>query len=744
MPPSTRPRHPLVGGIVGTVVAVAMLACALMFRAIVKQPESDMAGDTRADVGWRTIAEVTFDDNRADNIHLKLGEPGLQWSIEDGAGRVAGNVERGKWSPSGFDLRVFGDGGRLTEVSGDFKIADRGPSLVVLQASTAQGNNMCMFFERHWGSRGSYVIQTRWLKHSARFIKGKKLARRAFGSENDVFHTMRMVLDRETSEIFYYVDDVLLGITRVEGRMGPVTIANMETQAPKKGVDLDTLYDNLRVRTSASLPWPKPVAGNTQPPVLDDIEAEPPLVVELDLHDGRRISGVPAATSITLRTSFGPIGLAVDKIRKITFTAGGTAKVELRNGDTVNGAIETASIALTDDDGTKTVTPLPRIGLLNVRCIDPFPESLQRGLLVHYSFNRGGDKVTDESGNGNHGTFKGNPRLVPGIRGSAMLFNGRTDHVVMPMSEALQRMHTGDYTIAAWFRAYSIPDTSTDAYAVVMKPGCNFGILYGFDSMIRLDQYMKIDPKLDDEDPKHRDGIKLLRAEAGPYSAQEWHHIVGIARAAHKRLLLYVDGKRVADAVWDHDWIVLDYSRCEWCVAVAQPTGDTWRWSAHGAIDEVCIYDRSLSSDEVTDLYNFSGGNNLGSPAPPLAPLKNASINELARAMSHRRSRSSSRMRMPTSGSTPGRHSRRSAGSRVSAALSFLLDIRNIPPTLRHGWISKREERSCPTAPTGSSSTMHLLLRPLSRTGTRRNRPTALPSASRAAAIGPWSFTSAY
>jgi len=378
---------------------------------------------------------------------------------------------------------------------------------------------------------------------------------------------------------------------------------------------------------------PAPARPRPAGPIAN-IAVEPPMLVTVHLRDGQQVKGTPAFTSVVLRASFGEIELAIVKIREVSFRSRGEADVTLRNGDTVNGVVKCESLELLIDANRRLATPVAHIRRLDVRAIDPLTDRLTHGLLLHYSFNQGGERITDDSGNEHHGTFNGAPRPVQGVRGGALRFNGSSDYVVAPVTGRLRRMQSSDFTIAAWVKAHAIPEKSTDALAIVMKPGYNLGLLYGPDSMIRFDIYMRVDPEQDTEDPNHPDGIMLFRAETGPYSIEEWHHVVGVADVKAKRLLLYVDGKRVADAQWELDWQVLDYHRTEWCVAVAQPNGDTWRWAADATIDEVCLYDRDLSAKEVLDLFTCSGGNNLPPPEPSLATLRDADVRKLAKALS--------------------------------------------------------------------------------------------------------------
>jgi hypothetical protein len=84
--------------------------------------------------------------------------------------------------------------------------------------------------------------------------------------------------------------------------------------------------------------------------------------------------------------------------------------------------------------------------------------SVSADLVAHWKFNEGSGNVAhDTSGNGNDGTFVGDPQWAAGKIGGALEFNGSSDYIEVPFSESLRVINQGDFSIAAWFRLNEIP-----------------------------------------------------------------------------------------------------------------------------------------------------------------------------------------------------------------------------------------------------------------------------------------------
>ena len=60
---------------------------------------------------------------------------------------------------------------------------------------------------------------------------------------------MRMILDRSTSMIYYFVDDRHLGSVKVNGEIVPLQEIKMDFESNEAGHAVEILYDNLTVRS---------------------------------------------------------------------------------------------------------------------------------------------------------------------------------------------------------------------------------------------------------------------------------------------------------------------------------------------------------------------------------------------------------------------------------------------------------------------------------------------------------------
>lgn len=98
--------------------------------------------------------------------------------------------------------------------------------------------------------------------------------------------------------------------------------------------------------------------------------------------------------------------------------------------------------------------------LLFYSLLMPFLSISQNGLVAHWSFdNTEGDTFFDLSGNGNHGTRYG-AEVVEGKIGSALKFNGVGDYARIPAdNEAPPQIlrDLGKGSISIWFKADNIP-----------------------------------------------------------------------------------------------------------------------------------------------------------------------------------------------------------------------------------------------------------------------------------------------
>jgi hypothetical protein len=124
--------------------------------------------------------------------------------------------------------------------------------------------------------------------------------------------------------------------------------------------------------------------------------APPPLQLEVDLVDGSHIIGIPKREALSIQTAYAKLDIPLKQILTIKLAEErGTATLELRNGDKVNGRINLEPINLQTSFGNV------RIGTENIKAISisfsggGLAEILRHGLVAYYSFdnNAGSEKT---------------------------------------------------------------------------------------------------------------------------------------------------------------------------------------------------------------------------------------------------------------------------------------------------------------------------------------------------------------
>ena len=201
--------------------------------------------------------------------------------------------------------------------------------------------------------------------------------------------------------------------------------------------------------------------------------------------------------------------------------------------------------------------------------------STQADLVGYWNFDEGSGTIAyDSSGNGLDGTFNGDPQWVAGQVGGALEFDG-DDSVEIPHSPLLSI--TDEITITAW--TYMNANASGEM-AIVSKGGWGandlpYELTEEAGSVIFWQFY-------------DNEGRDTCAPDSPPM--EEWHHLA--ATYDGQIFKCYIDGE-LAD---------------EWAYAGAMPentasvtVGQRSRGGTYfnGMLDEVAIYNRALSADEI-------------------------------------------------------------------------------------------------------------------------------------------------
>lgn len=218
-----------------------------------------------------------------------------------------------------------------------------------------------------------------------------------------------------------------------------------------------------------------------------------------------------------------------------------------------------------------------------------FPED---GVVGYWSFDDGtinGKNVTDVLGE-NDGVLEGGPKQVKGKVGKALEFNGQ-NFVDIEGTKTLDVNGSEEMTVAAWINADS------DSPVVGVVAGCCGTIVAQRD----VDSWaLRFDGRNAGTELEFIINAGGWQGDNGfgipVYPKGEWHHIVGIVDGDKR--YIYGDGKLMKEDNFNGP---MQAGGTEHEIGNANDGGFV------GLIDEVVIYNRALSANEVEMLYKAEG-----------------------------------------------------------------------------------------------------------------------------------------
>jgi hypothetical protein len=209
-----------------------------------------------------------------------------------------------------------------------------------------------------------------------------------------------------------------------------------------------------------------------------------------------------------------------------------------------------------------------------------------------YLFNGGsqGNPVYDYN---NDGTLSGAARISGGVRGNAdkcLYFDGNNDYVSVPLDTV--DFDFGNYaTFSCWFAASAAQTGKTLINQDLYSSGSNnWKIRLYFNAANKIDFCVR-----------HPDGTtsQVRATGASSYCNGNWHHVVGTYNRfdTSGRIRIYIDGI-LANTATGVDEPIL---RGNIPLYIGKISSGTYY---NGYIDEVMVFNYTMTADEVGDLYD--------------------------------------------------------------------------------------------------------------------------------------------
>ena len=207
---------------------------------------------------------------------------------------------------------------------------------------------------------------------------------------------------------------------------------------------------------------------------------------------------------------------------------------------------------------------------------------LNFGLVAWYPFD---GNASDMSGNGNHGTVNGATLGTDrhGVAGKAYSFDGVDDNITLPDSDILELNQT-DHSVGLWFNARNYSEADYSGQILISKRWTLSS--WGLELRYRKPTYIQ----------GAGDDLIVFTSMQNEMPVNEWTHIEFVYKISGKTLNWYVNGNFIESK----NEIESPISNDE----LIRIGGQNGVYYFDGSIDDIRIYDRALSAEEIRLLYD--------------------------------------------------------------------------------------------------------------------------------------------
>lgn len=207
--------------------------------------------------------------------------------------------------------------------------------------------------------------------------------------------------------------------------------------------------------------------------------------------------------------------------------------------------------------------------------------TLTNDLVAYYSLDVDG---SDSSGNGNDGTING-ATLVTGKINDCRSFDGVNDLVSIP--KVFASIIDSNFSVSGWFNVSSFPGSGVEEL-LSFRGERNLEFRFDTSNLFNFKIFT---------------GSVEISLQSSALTTSTWYHFVA-TRSTTEGMKLYINGSES------------DTNAYTGAIASSALTNNAFGELGnnslffHGLTDEVGIWSRVLTTDEVTELYNGGAGNN--------------------------------------------------------------------------------------------------------------------------------------
>jgi hypothetical protein len=219
-------------------------------------------------------------------------------------------------------------------------------------------------------------------------------------------------------------------------------------------------------------------------------------------------------------------------------------------------------------------------GSLHAISLDP---SLAGNLILYMPFEEGSGATTADLAGPNTAAllnfdFTPSSGWVDGKKGQALSFDGLNDYVSLDSSKLNL---TNNFTVSAWVNSSDVSATGVFLSVRSAYQASGFRIFISGNLLVLQGQTSS--------------GWNGVTFASGAIRDDHWHHVVIVCDTS--MLTAFVDGLNIGSTNWSGDFVMNP--------AAPSSIGTEGAYYFSGLIDDVMIFNRSLSADEVLTLYQL-------------------------------------------------------------------------------------------------------------------------------------------